>query len=108
MKENYFCIILGFIWNSTALTRKQWNVVFIVSFIYEYPLRINIQILASLKERTKMTISQQIFVTSVIVEKSRKKVKKLRPKTTIIPQLSDDHTLYLHKFNAEFWLDDNS
>ena len=43
--DNFFVLISRFIWNSTAFTRKQWNVVFNVSLNYECPLSIDIHIL---------------------------------------------------------------
>ena len=106
--DNFFALISWFIWNSTAFTRKQWNVVFNVSLNYECPLSIDIQILELLKERTKTTISPQnfVYIESLKIE-FHGQSEELRPKTTIIPQLSGEHTLYLLKFQVEFYPHDN-
>ena len=106
--DNFFALISRFIWNSTAFTRKQWNVVFNVSLNYECPLSIDIQILELLKERTKTTISPQnfVYIESLKIE-FHGQSEELRPKTTIIPQLSGEHTLYLLKFQVEFYPHDN-
>ena len=59
-EREFFLHYTRLIWNSTALTRKQWNVVFIVSFNYKYPLRINIQILAKKGQRWQ-SVSKFLF-----------------------------------------------